>query len=164
MFLRKGALPRASFTRGPQVPPASLKPPAKTSIMRSARANASLVSPQYAGLCGPPPESMEFLAPVALCDPWRPHGSIFSLIWRPSLMDLTLTDFVRHSRRLLYAGLLLTVASTAAPADDRCQQLVTLNQQYAGVQLTSAQKLLKSQLVSWYRQNCRSTRSADARR
>ena len=79
-------------------------------------------------------------------------------------MDLTVTAIARHSRRLLCAGLFLTVASTAALADDRCQQLVALNQQYAGVQLTSAQKLLKSQLVAWYRQNCRSTRSADARR
>jgi hypothetical protein len=124
----------------------------------------SLVSPQYAGLCGTPPESMEFLAPVALCDPWRPHGSIFSPIRRPSLMDLTLTVFVRHSRRLLCAGLFLTITSTTGLADDRCQQLVALNQQYAGVQLTSAQKLLKSQLVAWYRQNCRSSRSADSRR
>ena len=79
-------------------------------------------------------------------------------------MDPTLTVFHRHSRRLLFAGLFLTVGSNAALADDRCQQLVALNQQYAGVQLTSAQKLLKSQLVAWYRQNCRSTRSADARR
>ena len=52
-------------------------------------------------------------------------------------MDLTLTDFVRHSRRLLCAGLFLTIGSNAALADDRCQQLVALNQQYAGVQLTS---------------------------
>jgi hypothetical protein len=79
-------------------------------------------------------------------------------------MDLTATTIPRHSRRLLYAGLLLTVASTVARADDRCQQLVALNQQYAGVQLTIAQKLLKIQMVAWYRQNCRSTRSADARR
>jgi hypothetical protein len=79
-------------------------------------------------------------------------------------MDLTLTVFALHSRRLLCAGLFLTVVSTAALADDRCQQLVALNQQYAGVQLTSMQKQLKSQLVAWYRQNCRPTRSADARR
>jgi len=30
--------------------------------------------------------------------------------------------------------------------------------------LICAQKLLKSQLVAWYRQNCRSFRSADSRR
>ena len=79
-------------------------------------------------------------------------------------MDLTSTVFARHSRRLLCAGLFLTVASTAALADDRCQQLVALNQQYAGVQLTSTQKQLKNQLVAWYRQNCRPTRGAEARR
>ena len=79
-------------------------------------------------------------------------------------MDLTLTVFVRHSRRLLCAGLFLTVGSNAALADDRCEQLVVLNQQYAGVQLTITQKQLKSQLVAWYRQNCRPTRSVEARR
>jgi len=79
-------------------------------------------------------------------------------------MDLTFTVFTRHSRRLLCAGLFLTVASTAALADDRCLQLEALNQQYAGVQLTSAQKQLKSQLVAWYKQNCRPIRSAEARR
>ena len=65
----EGRIAEGEFHAGPSLPPASLKPPAKTSIVRSARANASLVSPQYAGLCGPPPESMEFLAPVALCAP-----------------------------------------------------------------------------------------------
>jgi hypothetical protein len=79
-------------------------------------------------------------------------------------MQLTSNVFARRSGRMLYAGLFLTVASTAALADDRCQQLEALNQQYAGVQLTSAQKHLKSQLVAWYKQNCRPTRSAEARR
>jgi hypothetical protein len=79
-------------------------------------------------------------------------------------MDLTSTVFACHSRRLLCAGLFLSVASTAALADARCQQLETLNQQYAGVQLTSTQKQHKSQMVAWYKQNCRLTRSADTRR
>jgi hypothetical protein len=79
-------------------------------------------------------------------------------------MDLTSTVFARHSRRLLCAGLFLTAASTAALADERCQQLEALNQQYAGVQLTSTQKQLKSHLVAWYKQNCRLTRSAETRR
>ena len=79
-------------------------------------------------------------------------------------MGLTSTAFARRSRRLLGAGLFLTVASTAALADPRCQQLEALNQQYAGVQLTSTQKQLKSQLVAWYKQNCRLNRSAEARR
>ena len=44
---------------------------------------------------------------------------------------------------------------------ERCKQLVELNRQYAGVQLTSAQKQLKKKLVAWYAQNCR-TRRANA--
>ena len=79
-------------------------------------------------------------------------------------MHLTSIVFARRSRCLLCAGLFLTVASTTALADERCQQLEALNQQYAGVQLTSTQKQLKSQLVAWYKQNCRPTRSAEARR
>jgi hypothetical protein len=79
-------------------------------------------------------------------------------------MDLTSTVFARHSRRLLCAGLFLTIAPTTGLADERCRQLEALNQQYAGVQLTSTQKQLKSQLVAWYKQNCRLSRSAEARR
>jgi hypothetical protein len=79
-------------------------------------------------------------------------------------MDLTSTIFARHSRRLLCVALFLAVPSTAALADERCQQLEALNQQYSGVQLTSTQKQLKSRLVAWYKQNCRPTRSAEARR
>jgi len=79
-------------------------------------------------------------------------------------MNLTSTYFARHFRRQLCAGLFLTLASTAALADERCKQLEALNQQYAGVQLTNTQKQLKSQLVAWYKQNCRPTRSAEAER
>jgi len=74
-------------------------------------------------------------------------------------MGLTTTRvFARHSRRLVCAGLFLTFASTAALADERCQQLEALNRQYAGVTLTSTQQQLKRQLVAWYRQNCHSRR------
>jgi hypothetical protein len=79
-------------------------------------------------------------------------------------MDLTSTAFARHVRRQLCAGLFLALASTTVLADERCKQLEALNQQYAGVQLTSTQKQLKSQLVAWYKQNCRPTRSADVGR
>lgn len=79
-------------------------------------------------------------------------------------MALTSTVFASHSRRLICAGLFLTVTSAAALGDERCRQLEALNQQYAGVQLTSTQKQLKSKLVAWYMQNCRKTRSAEARR
>jgi len=67
-------------------------------------------------------------------------------------------------RPVLCAGLFLTVAATAAPADERCQQLVTLNEQYKGVALTSDQKALKVRLVSWYKANCVNKRSASAAR
>lgn len=75
-------------------------------------------------------------------------------------MVLTLTALVRPA---LCAGLLLAAAATtASAADERCQQLVTLNNQYKGVALTSDQKQLKVKLVSWYKANCMKTRSAAA--
>jgi hypothetical protein len=76
-------------------------------------------------------------------------------------MVLTSTALLRPA---LCAGLFLAVAATAASADERCQQLVALNQQYKGVALTSDQKQLKVQLVSWYKSNCMKTRSAAATR
>ena len=74
-------------------------------------------------------------------------------------MVLTSTTLIRP---VLCAGLFLAVAATTASADERCQQLVALNQQYKGVALTIDQKLLKVQLVSWYKANCMKTRSAAA--
>jgi hypothetical protein len=61
---------------------------------------------------------------------------------------------------VLSLGILLSLASTAAFADERCGQLVALNKQYAGVALTGEQKDIKVQLVAWYKANCgRSSRS-----
>ncbi len=77
-------------------------------------------------------------------------------------MQVTTTAFARHSRRALCAGLFLTIASTAAMADDRCRQLEALNQQYAGVSLTADQQQLKRRLVAWYKANCGSVRRAAA--
>jgi hypothetical protein len=66
-------------------------------------------------------------------------------------------------RPALCAGLLLCAAATTASAsDERCQQLVALNNQYKGVTLTTSQKQIKVQLVSWYKANCTKTRSASA--
>jgi hypothetical protein len=65
----------------------------------------------------------------------------------------------RRSAPVLLAGLLLSVASTAGFADERCAQLVALKKQYAGVVLTSEQKDLKVQLVSWYNVNCGRSRA-----
>jgi hypothetical protein len=67
-------------------------------------------------------------------------------------------------RSVLCAGLLLAAAASTASADERCEQLVALNQQYKGVALTSEQKQIKVQLVSWYKANCGKTRSASAAR
>lgn len=60
----------------------------------------------------------------------------------------------RRLAAFLCTGVLLSLASTAAFADERCAQLVALNKQYAGVALTSEQKNIKVQLVAWYKANC----------
>jgi hypothetical protein len=39
-------------------------------------------------------------------------------------------------------------------ADERCQQLESLHAQYAGVELTAEQKVLKQKLVAWYYGHC----------
>ena len=64
---------------------------------------------------------------------------------------------------ILAAALLFSIY-TASPvfADERCQRLETLAQQYAGVGLTSSQQLIKPRMVVWYEHNCRTNRSADA--
>jgi hypothetical protein len=54
----------------------------------------------------------------------------------------------------LCAGILLSVVSTAAFADERCAKLIALDKEYRGVTLTEEQKAIKVQLVSWYRANC----------
>ena len=59
-----------------------------------------------------------------------------------------------RSACVLSIGVLLSLASSAASADERCAQLVALNKQYAGVALTREQKEIKVQLVAWYRANC----------
>ena len=53
-------------------------------------------------------------------------------------------------------------AASPAFADEHCHQLEALSQQYAGVELTSAQKQIKRRMIVWYERNCRSSRSADA--
>jgi hypothetical protein len=68
------------------------------------------------------------------------------------------------SRRFMIAvpciGTLLWSLSSAAFADERCEQLVRLHRQYAGVELTGEQQNLKAQLVAWYKANCRRARHA----
>ena len=61
---------------------------------------------------------------------------------------------VRHFARAFCAGILLSIVSTAAIADERCAQLIALDREYRGVVLTVEQKAIKVQLVAWYRANC----------
>jgi hypothetical protein len=63
----------------------------------------------------------------------------------------------------LCAGLASSAVSTVALADARCEQLVALNRQYAGVALTGEQQSLKRKLVAWYNVNCGSTRRTASR-
>jgi hypothetical protein len=62
------------------------------------------------------------------------------------------------------AAALVVAVSGVSPAiaDERCQQLESLAQQYAGVELNSAQKKIKRHMVVWYEHNCRISRSAEA--
>jgi hypothetical protein len=62
------------------------------------------------------------------------------------------------------AGLLLSMASTVAAANDNCLRLEALDRQYRGVALTPDQKTLKRQLVAWYKKNCGHSRRASAAR
>ncbi|MFY9695194.1 MAG: hypothetical protein WAK35_15765 [Xanthobacteraceae bacterium] len=52
------------------------------------------------------------------------------------------------------AGLILALSSNAATGVESCEQLVTLSNQYAGVELTSTQKQYKRKTVAWYVINC----------
>jgi len=54
----------------------------------------------------------------------------------------------------LSAGLLLAFSPNAALRAENCQRLEALANQYAGVELTSAQKQLKRRMVAWYSTNC----------
>jgi hypothetical protein len=75
-------------------------------------------------------------------------------------MDLSSSVFARHSRTALTAGLFLTITSTGALSNEKCQQLENLARQYAGVELTGPQKQLKRKLVAWYYKNCGERRAA----
>jgi hypothetical protein len=53
------------------------------------------------------------------------------------------------------AAIVVTLPSSALAVDGRCQQLEALHAQYAGVELTPSQKVLKKQLTAWYVGHCR---------
>ncbi len=55
---------------------------------------------------------------------------------------------------VLPAGLILAMSGNAARATENCERLEALSNQYANVELTSAQKQIKRKLVAWYTENC----------
>ena len=55
------------------------------------------------------------------------------------------------------------VAAAPSFADERCKQLDALRVKYAGVELTSEQKVLKVKLTAWYIANCGKNEIADVK-
>ena len=64
----------------------------------------------------------------------------------------------------LAACLLIATHTGALSNESNCRYLESLARQYAGVQLTSYQQQIKRKLVAWYNDNCKRTRSVQARR
>jgi len=69
-------------------------------------------------------------------------------------MEHSPSALARQSCAVLSAGLILALGSNAALSAENCQRLEALANQYAGVELTSAQKQLKRQMVAWYSTHC----------
>jgi hypothetical protein len=61
---------------------------------------------------------------------------------------------IRTSLAAFIAVSFVSVSATQSLADPRCQQLEALHAQYAGVELTVEQKVLKRKLVAWYQGHC----------
>ncbi len=55
---------------------------------------------------------------------------------------------------MLSAGLVVAFSSNTAPGAENCVRLEALANQYANIELTSAQKQLKRKMVAWYATNC----------
>jgi len=73
---------------------------------------------------------------------------------------------MERTRSILYlasvgVGLLLIAGPTYSVANENCQQLEALSQQYASVELTFVQKQMKRRMVLWYSKNCVAQRSAE---
>jgi hypothetical protein len=60
----------------------------------------------------------------------------------------------RQSCAMLSAGLILALSSNAVFSAENCERLEGLANQYAGAELTSAQKQLKRKMVAWYATHC----------
>jgi hypothetical protein len=58
----------------------------------------------------------------------------------------------------LFVGLLLFVTPASARAGESCERIETLALQYAGVELSSSQQLIKRRLTAWYHRHCMGTR------
>ena len=76
---------------------------------------------------------------------------------------------MRLAKRLaivvMAAGLSVALSGTAALSNEsNCRQLEDLARQYAGVKLSSHQQQIKRRLVAWYNDNCKRTRTLQARR
>jgi len=76
---------------------------------------------------------------------------------------------MRLAKRLaivvMAAGLPVVVTGTGALSNEsNCRQLEDLARQYAGVKLSSQQQQMKRRLVAWYNENCKRTRTLQARR
>ena len=69
-------------------------------------------------------------------------------------MDRVPSALARQSRAVLSAGLILAFSSSAALSAEGCQQLEALATQYAGVELTGAQKQLERKMAAWYSTHC----------
>jgi hypothetical protein len=69
-------------------------------------------------------------------------------------MDHFPNPLARQYLAALSAGLILAFSSNAALSAENCQRLEILASQYAGVDLTSAQKQLKHKMVAWYSAHC----------
>jgi hypothetical protein len=57
-----------------------------------------------------------------------------------------------------------TSGTAALGNESNCRQLEDLARQYAGVKLSSQQQQIKRRLVAWYNDNCKRTRTLQARR
>jgi hypothetical protein len=69
-------------------------------------------------------------------------------------MDHFPKAFARPSLAVLSAGLILAFGSNGALSAESCGHLEALANQYAGVELTSAQKQTKRKMVVWYSTHC----------
>ena len=69
-------------------------------------------------------------------------------------MDHFPSVLARQCRAALSAGLILAFSCNAALSAENCQRLEALANQYAGVELTGAQKQLKRKMATWYSTHC----------